>query len=96
MEIEFRSSYFVYIATDEKRSHLQAGITTNLRHLSATRTSATAGASVYDRLLYYEQYEEMLMAVRRETELAFFSQRKLRKLVLAVNPELAFLVQPAH
>ncbi|WP_118950382.1 GIY-YIG nuclease family protein [Taibaiella helva] len=96
MEIEFRSSYFVYIVTDEERSHFQAGVTTSLHNLPDARTgAAAASAGVYDRLLYYEQHEEMLTAVKRETELAFLSQRKLRKLVSAANPQLMFLEKPA-
>lgn len=90
MEIEFTPAYFVYIVTNDNRSYFKAGITTSLRRLLAKPLEEAAP----NRLLYFEQYPEMMTAIRRETELAFLSQRRLKKLVQGSNPELEFITKP--
>lgn len=94
MEIEFTPAYFVYIVTNDNRSYFKAGITTSLRRLLAKPLATGSEEAAPNRLLYFEQYPEMLTAIRRETELAFLSQRRLKKLVQGSNPELEFITKP--
>lgn len=95
MEIEFRTCYFVYIATDKYKSFFKAGITTSLKALfPLTGMDPLANdTNSLNCLLYYEQHDEKFTAIKRETELAFLSQRKLRKFVLMSNPDLDFITQ---
>ncbi len=95
MEIEFRTCYFVYIVTDKYKSLFKTGITTSLKALFplAGMNQGAGSANGLCHLLYYEQHEEKYTAIRRETELAFLSQRKLRKFVLMSNPDLDFIAQ---
>jgi hypothetical protein len=84
MEIEFRRSYFVYIAINQK-THFNVNITIDLQEILAGGSSC---------LVYCEVYHDKFTAVKRETELAFLPQRKLRKLVMAANPGLELIAEP--
>ena len=94
MEIEFRQSYFVYIVTDHQRTHFNVNITTDLHRIMAASNDITDTADASFYLIYCEQYHDKLAAVKRETELAFLPQRRLRKLVVAVNPGFEPITEP--
>lgn len=92
MEIDFKSKYFVYVLTDANKTKLKPGITTCLKSLFSKRIKNSdpdeRNGSVF--LIYYEEYNDMATAVKREARLADFSQRKLKKMVAKSNPEWLF------
>jgi putative endonuclease len=94
-EIQFQSSYFVYIITNEEKTLLKVGITVDLQeYLSGFLRGQSVDSAEKNYLLHWEKYTEITHAVKRETELASFSQRKLRKLVSQANPDWQFFNEP--
>jgi predicted GIY-YIG superfamily endonuclease len=93
MEMDFKAEYFVYILTNADKTKLKPGITTSLKSLLNKRV-ANLNANEWNDpiyLIYYEEYDDMAPAVKREAKLADFSQRKLKRMVTKSNPEWLFL-----
>lgn len=90
MEQDFKVVYCVYIVTDEEKKRLEVGITAAMQErLKKLEEENITDACKY--LVYYEKYDIDRDSVKREQKLSAYSQRKLRKLVETLNPQLEFL-----
>ncbi len=85
-----RKTYFVYIMTNRSKT-LYTGITGNLigrvrRHKLGVGSAFTTKYKV-DRLVYFEQYEDVHKAIEREKEIKGWLRVKKIALIVSVNPE---------
>ncbi len=82
--------YYVYMVTNKGRTTLYIGITNSLmRRLSQHRQGDIPGFSkLYNtnRLVYYEQYNDVRDAIAREKQLKGWSRKKKEALVFSMNP----------
>ena len=82
-------SYFVYILTNRTRT-LYTGVTNDLgRRLYEHRMHLTPGfASRYkiDRLVYFEQFDDIGFAIAREKQIKGWVRRKKDELIESMNP----------
>lgn len=92
-----QENYYVYIITNIDKSVLDTGLAgalnVRLEKLNKELNAARALKSNPDckYLLYWEQYEDMSIAMVREKEVKKMSIRKKRALINKVNPEWKFL-----
>ncbi|MBM4401662.1 MAG: GIY-YIG nuclease family protein [Candidatus Cloacimonetes bacterium] len=82
--------YCVYILTNYTNSVLYTGITSNLpqriyQHKSKLIRGFTAKYSVW-KLVYYEMYNEPLLAIQREKQIKNLLRRKKEALIRTMNP----------
>ncbi len=84
-------SYFVYIITNKYNNVLYTGVTNDLsRRVVEHKTGATPGfTSKYNvsKLVYYEDYEDIHLALAREKQIKAGSRQKKLDLVNGINPE---------
>ena len=89
--------YFVYITSSETISTLYIGVTNNLsrriteHYLNRGKPKTFAGKYYCNNLLYYEVYQYIEDAIRREKQIKGYSRKKKIDLVKLVNPELRFI-----
>ena len=91
-------TYFIYITTNPGKTVLYIGVTNDLKrrlqeHRMAQldeRSSFTGGYLCYN-LIYYEVYEDVNMAIARETKLKKWSRAKKEALIATRNPKWRFL-----
>ena len=90
-------NYFVYILTNPGKTVLYTGVTNDLwiriqQHYENRGKWATfAGRYYCYKLLYYEHYTDILMAIDREKEIKDLSREKKMELIKSTNPYLKFL-----
>ena len=82
---------FVYILTNKNNSVLYTGVTNDLKrrvyeHKQKLVEGFTKRYNV-DKLVYYEYFESVEVAIQREKQLKGGSRRKKIELVTKVNPE---------
>ena len=84
--------YYVYILTNKNNTALYVGVTNNLvRRVSEHKTkvnpkSFTARYNI-DKLVYFETFDSILVAIEREKQLKAGSRDKKVDLIIGVNPE---------
>ncbi len=83
---------YVYIVANYTRSTVYVGVTSNLpRRLHEHRHELITGYSKRYHthyLVYVEQYEHMIDAIKREKQLKGWKRDKKDALILAANPTL--------
>ncbi|TAK60932.1 MAG: GIY-YIG nuclease family protein [Bacteroidetes bacterium] len=84
-------SYFVYMMSNQKNGTLYTGVTNNLErrvyeHKNKLNPSFTAK---YDltRLIYYEETNDITMAIAREKQIKGWLRKKKIALIESINPE---------
>ena len=98
MKLIGRHNYFVYIITNKTRSVLYTGVTNNLaRRLGEHEHDAkgekkhfTGRYNVF-YLVYYERFQYILNAIRREKEIKGWVRIKKKRLISEFNVEWRFL-----
>ena len=87
--------YFVYIMTNQGRTTLYTGMTNGLvRRVTQHRNGEIPGfTSRYNvnRLVYYEQFNDVRDAIAREKQIKGWSHRKKEELIETKNPKWADL-----
>ena len=82
---------YVYILASQKSGTLYVGVTTNLvKRISEHKEGVTGGfTSRYDvrKLVYYEEFGDVLLAIEREKELKKWRRRWKVALFEKSNPE---------
>jgi len=82
---------FVYIMTNKNRTVLYTGVTSDLRkRVYQHRTSAVPGfTSKYHlkRLVYYEIFGDVRLAIAREKQIKGGSRQKKIELIQSMNPK---------
>jgi len=87
--------FYVYIITNKYKTVLYVGVTNNLkRRLTEHESSLVPGFSSRYKckyLVYYEKYDDIVMAVSREKVIKKWGKRKKEALITKLNPEWCFL-----
>ncbi len=83
--------YFVYIMTNKVHTVLYTGVTNNLvrRHYEHKEGIVPGFTSWYNvhKLVYYEETNDVHIAIAREKQIKAGSRRKKLDLITARNPE---------
>mgnify|MGYP002521126626 FL=1 len=92
-----KKSYFVYILTNFEETTFYIGVTSNLQkriweHKSKIVEGFTEKYNV-DRLIYYEQTEDVETALNREKQLKRWHRRWKINLIKEFNPEMKDLFE---
>ena len=85
------SQYFVYILSNYKRNVIYIGVTHNLRkrvweHKEKLVEGFTKKYRVTD-LVYFENFNDPLSAIKREKQLKNWTRRKKDALIVKINPD---------
>ena len=91
------NDYYVYILTNFHRTVLYIGITNDLKkrvrqHQAKKNEGFTSEYNV-DILVYYEKYQDVKKAIRREKQLKGWNRAKKDALIATKNPELKDLMR---
>jgi len=86
-----RMTYYVYMLANRSRVVLYIGVTNSLQgrlwwHWNTEKNSFVKKYKL-DRLVYYEQYEDVRDAIAREKQLKHWSRQKKNDLVRQLNPK---------
>lgn len=88
-----QGNYFVYITTNPAKTVLYTGVTNDLytrvlQHYENRGKSKTfAGRYYCYKLIYYERYPDVIMAIEREKEIKELSREKKEALIKPMNPK---------
>lgn len=91
-------NYFVYILTNPGKTVLYTGVTNDLyfriqQHFENRGKWATfAGRYYCYKLLYFEHFTDIRIAIAREKEIKDLSREKKMELIKSTNPFMKFLV----
>jgi putative endonuclease len=91
-------NYYVYIATNPRKSVLYTGITNNIKkreteHFENRGNGQTFAWRYYCyKILYYEHFSDIKQAIFREKEIKKMSRLNKLRLIKTKNPFLEFLV----
>ena len=88
-------NYFVYILTNKNKTVLYIGVTNNLNnriqfHKTNSKSSFTSKYKCY-YLIYYEYFDDINFAIRREKQLKGWKRFKKEILINEFNSEWKFL-----
>ena len=87
-----QKQYYIYISTNKRNTVLYTGVTSKLleriqQHKEKQdKKSFTAKYNV-DKLVYYEEYNDVNNAIAREKQIKAGSRKKKIELIESVNPE---------
>ena len=93
-----KGNYFVYITTNPKKTVLYTGVTNNLavrlqQHFANRGKPETFAGKYYCyKLLYYERFTDVNMAIAREKEIKDLSRERKLALIKVLNPYLGSLI----
>jgi putative endonuclease len=89
--------YYVYIITNKSKSTLYTGVSNSLEqritdhYLNRNSSKSFAGRYNCYFLLYFEMFQYVKDAIRREKEIKGWSRKKKEDLINSQNPEWRFL-----
>lgn len=90
-------NYFVYITTNPTKTVLYTGMTNDLftrmnQHYEQRGNPKTFAGKYYCyKLLYYEMFSDVHVAIEREKEIKDLSREAKFELIRSVNPRLRFI-----
>jgi putative endonuclease len=93
----FVDSYFVYILTNSNRTTLYLGVTNDLsrrlqEHYAASLVEkGFTGKYKTHHLIYFEEFQDIKMAIDREKQLKKWNRAKKDALITSLNPQWKFL-----
>ncbi|WP_319587777.1 GIY-YIG nuclease family protein [uncultured Desulfobulbus sp.] len=83
-------SFYIYLLTNQNNKVMYVGMTNNLkRRVYEHKTKQVAGFTEkynVNRLVYFEETQDVLIAIAREKEIKKWRREKKNLLVVAVNP----------
>ena len=86
-----KKNYFVYIVTNSRNTVLYTGVTSNLinRIYHHKNKSVSSFSSKYnlEKLVYYEIFEDIKNAIKREKQIKAGSRKKKIELIIKFNPK---------
>jgi len=88
-----RTPGFVYMMSNDRRTVLYIGVTSDLRQRYVQHRDHLFPGSFTDRyrceaLVYFEQYDDIGVAIERETTLKKWSRKKKDLLIWEMNPSV--------
>jgi len=90
-------NYYVYILTNKNKTVLYIGITNNLKERLFWHRNPEAHDLHFSQkyksfyLIYYEHFQDVDVAIKREKQLKGWKREKKEKLINSFNPEWKFL-----
>lgn len=86
-----RKAYYVYILASKSRA-LYTGMTNNLeirvhQHKEAKNKKAFTARYRINRLVYFEEYADVYIAIEREKQIKKWRREKKVNLIIRVNPD---------
>lgn len=91
-------NYFIYMVTNNTKKVLYCGVTNNLKvrlfdHEIDSLNEKKPFAGKYNcyHLVYYERFQDVNQAIRREKEIKGWSRKKKDELIEIMNPYWDFL-----
>jgi len=90
-------NYYVYILTNKIKTVLYIGFSTELKERLYYHKNPEANSKAFTAkykcfyLVYWEQYNDVNIAIDRETQLKKWRREKKNKLITDFNPEWKFL-----
>lgn len=81
--------YFVYIATNRNRT-LYTGVTNNLQRRQSEHFRGTSRFTAkyrIDRVVYYEEFNDVRTAIAREKQIKGWRRSKKVALIESINPD---------
>lgn len=90
-------NYYVYILTNKIKSVLYIGVTNNLKDRLYYHQNPEANSKHFTHkyycnfLIYFEHYQDIDIAIKREKQLKKWSRAKKEKLIKNKNPNWKFL-----
>ncbi|GAP67907.1 predicted endonuclease, GIY-YIG superfamily [Bacteroidales bacterium 6E] len=92
--------FYVYMLTNKTNSVIYTGVTNNLvRRVFEHKRKWTKGFTEkynVDKLVYYEVFDHIEMAIRREKQIKGYTRNKKEDLINAVNPVKEELYHNGH
>jgi len=86
-----KRTYYVYILSNKRKNVLYTGVTGNLQgRVYEHKNKLVEGfASKYnvDRLVYYEEFNDVYYAIAREKQIKAGSRKKKEQLIESINKE---------
>jgi putative endonuclease len=88
-----KANYFVYITTNPGKPVLYTGVTNDIevrikQHYNNRGKKETFAGKYYCyKLIYYERYQDVNMAIEREKEIKDLSRAKKEELIAQENPK---------
>ena len=84
------TSYYVYLLTNKNDKVMYVGVTNNLeRRMHEHKTKMVPGFTAkynVNKLVYFEETDDIVVAIAREKEIKKWRREKKNNLVVAVNP----------
>ena len=90
-------TYYVYILTNKNKTVLYVGVTNNLQrrlneHINhEDHINAFTKRYNCNHLIYFEEHEDVNLAIEREKKLKGWRREKKNSLISELNPEWKFL-----
>lgn len=91
-------NYFIYFVTNVTKKVLYCGVTNNLKvrlyeHEQDSLNGKKQFAGKYNcyHLVYFERFQEIDQAIKREKEIKGWSRKKKEELIKTMNPDWNFL-----
>ena len=86
---------YVYMLTNKNKTSLYIGVTADLQrriaeHNEGVGSKFTQKYSI-KHLIYYEKFDNIADAIRREKQLKCWNRSKKESLIVTLNPEWKFL-----
>ncbi len=86
-----RNEYFVYILTNKNNTVLYTGVTNDLlnrciEHIQKKYPNSFTAKYNVNKLVYYERFEDINLAIAREKQIKSGSRQKKIKLIENLNP----------
>ena len=82
---------YVYLLTNKHNSVIYTGVTTGLiKRINQHKNKQTPGFSTryhLDKLVYYEVFESIIEAIKREKQIKAGSRKDKLRLIKTTNPE---------
>jgi len=94
-----RKRGFVYILSNSRRTALYVGVTSDLvgrmkKHKNKFYKRSFSARYNVDRLVYYEEFSSIVMAIFREKQLKSGPRRRKERLINSMNPAWEDLMAP--
>jgi putative endonuclease len=89
--------YYVYIITNWNKTVFYTGVTNNLKRRinehkgNRGQWKTFAGRNYCYKLLYFEQFDSPMVAIRREKEIKLMSRLSKLDLIKRTNPGMRFI-----
>lgn len=90
-------NYYVYILTNKNKKVLYIGVTNDLKQRLYSHAHPESYSKAFTKkynciyLVYYEQFADVELAIKREKQIKGWKRIKKEKLILDFNPNWRFL-----